>query len=166
TGAARCPGPTNPGAAGGTLTTRLILRCCDMSSPSEINSPFNQNAYRTGACATRVPYRRSCTQHASTIPLILRRNLCLRRSLRAENLLETFAVLQENQNPQHASNQRGRDALRRHRQVKRKDVVEFRSQQRHRKWHESAEKQQQPAKHLPCEEERGKVRCDYGAEKL
>src|ERR1700688_1762817 len=38
TGAARCPGPTNPGAAGGTLTTRLIPLCCDMTSPSDINS--------------------------------------------------------------------------------------------------------------------------------
>src|ERR1700746_162037 len=112
TGAARCPGPTNPGAAGGTVTTRLILRCCDMSSPSEINSPFPQNTYRTSGCAIRVLYRRSCTQHASTIPLILRRNLFLRRSLRAEDALETFAVLQENQNPQHASDQSRRDGAR------------------------------------------------------
>ena len=49
---------------------------------------------------------------------------------------------------------------RRHRQVKRQDVVELRSQQCQRKWHESAEEQQQPTKHLPREEERGKVRCD------
>src|SRR5579871_391177 len=55
TGAARCPRPTNPGDTGGTFTTRLILRCCDMSSPSEINSPFRQNAYRTGGCAVRMP---------------------------------------------------------------------------------------------------------------
>src|SRR5579872_1451105 len=96
TGAARCPGPTNPGAAGGTLTTRLILRCCDISSPSEI---------------IRVPYRRSCTQNARTIPLILRRSLCLRRSLRAEDPPETLAVLQENQNPQHASDQGRRDGV-------------------------------------------------------
>src|ERR1019366_2035611 len=27
TGAVRCPGPTNPGASGGTMTTRAILRC-------------------------------------------------------------------------------------------------------------------------------------------
>src|SRR4029077_5020853 len=119
-----------------------------------------------GPCAIRVPYRRSCTQRASTVPLILRRNLCLRRSPRAEDALETFAVLQENQNPQHASDQSRRDGARGHRQVERQDVVELRSQQCQRKWHESAEEQQQPTKHLPREEERGKVRCDDGAKKL
>ncbi len=36
-------------------------------------------------------------------------NLCLRRSLRGEDALETFAVLQEDQNPQHASDQSRRD---------------------------------------------------------
>ena len=52
-----------------------------------------------------------------TVPFILLRNLCLRGRLRAEDALETFAVLQEDQNPQHASDQRGRDAARCHRQV-------------------------------------------------
>jgi hypothetical protein len=73
------------------------------------------------------------------VPFILRRNSCLRRSLRAEDALETFAVLKEDQNPQHASDQRGRDAARCHRQVKRKDVVELRRQHCQRKWHEKAE---------------------------
>jgi hypothetical protein len=100
------------------------------------------------------------------VPLILRSNLCLRRLLRAEDALETFAVLHEDQNPQHASDQRGRDAAWRHRQVKRKDVVKLRSKQCQRKWHEKAEEQQQPTNDLPREEERGKVRCDDGAKKL
>src|SRR5579862_7595297 len=113
TGAARCPGPTNPGATGGTLTTRLIPRCCDMSSPLLLKSiPCLLKTLTERACAIRVPHRRSCTQHASTIPLILRRNLCLRRSLRTEDALEAFAVLQENQNPQHASDQSRRDGAR------------------------------------------------------
>src|SRR6202051_2436924 len=94
-----------------------------------------------------------------TVPLILRSNSCLRRRLRAEDALETFAVLQEDQNPQQASDQRGCDAARCHRQVEREDVVELRSKQRQRKWHEKAEEQQQPTKDLPREEERGKVRC-------
>jgi eukaryotic-like serine/threonine-protein kinase len=88
-----------------------------------------------------------------------RRNSCLRRRLRAEDALETFAVLKEDQNPQHASDQRGRDAARCHRQVKRKDVVELRSKQCQRKWHEKAEEQQQPTEDLQQEEERGEVRC-------
>src|ERR1700722_19757444 len=37
TGAARCPGPTKPGAACGTFTTRLIPRRCDMFPPSVID---------------------------------------------------------------------------------------------------------------------------------
>src|ERR1700688_2962743 len=37
TDAARCPGPTKPGAAGGTFTTRLIPRRCDMFPPSVID---------------------------------------------------------------------------------------------------------------------------------
>src|ERR1700692_2890497 len=106
------------------------------------------------------------SQQGDSAPLILLRNLCLRRRLRAEDALETFAVLQEDQNPQHASDQRGRDARRSHRQVKRKDVVELRSKQCQRKWHEKAEEQQQPAKHLPSEEERGKVRCADGNKEL
>src|ERR1700686_5570247 len=101
-----------------------------------------------------------------SLPLILRPNLCLRRRLRAEDALETFAVLQEDQTPQHASDQRGRDAARSHRQVKRKDVVELRRKHCKPKRHEKAEEQQQPTKHLPSEEERGKVRCDDGAKKL
>src|ERR1700693_1380030 len=36
---------------------------------------------------------------------ILRRSLCLRRSPCGEDALEAFAVLQENKNPQHASDQ-------------------------------------------------------------
>src|ERR1700675_4690598 len=44
-----------------------------------------------------------------------------RSRLRAEDALETFAVLQEDQNPQHASDQRGRDAARCHRQVERSE---------------------------------------------
>src|ERR1700685_4579967 len=96
TGAARCPGPTNPGSAGGTLTTRLILRCCDMSSPSEINSPFTQNAAERAAA----PFEWRIADHALSgeAPFILRCNLCLRRSLRAQDAPEAFAVLQENQN--------------------------------------------------------------------
>src|SRR6266478_9341852 len=103
TGAARCPGPTNPGAAGGTLTTRLMLRFCDMSSPSE-STPRSLKTLAERAVA---PFECRITDHAlsreGTEPFILRRNSCLRRSRRAENPLETFAVLQENQNPQHAS---------------------------------------------------------------
>ena len=38
--------------------------------------------------------------------------LWLSRRLRAENAVEAFAVLQEDQNPQHASDQRGCDAAR------------------------------------------------------
>ena len=91
------------------------------------------------------------------MPLILRSNLCLRRGLRAEDALETFAVLREDQNPQHASDQRGSDAARCHRQVKRKDVVELRSKQCQRKWHEKAGEKQQAAKDLQQEEERSKV---------
>ena len=100
------------------------------------------------------------------MPLILRRNLCPRRSLRAEDTLETFAVLEENQNPQHACDQCRNDGARRHRQVKRKDVVELRSKQRQRKWHEKAEEQQQPAKDLHREEERGKMRRADGGKEL
>src|SRR5579862_9290152 len=66
TGVARCPGPTNPGAAGGTLTTRLILRCCDMSSPSEINSPFTQNAYPTALA----PFECRIADHAPSTQVL------------------------------------------------------------------------------------------------
>src|SRR5579864_8145855 len=64
TGAARCPGPTNPGAAGGTLTTRLILRCCDMSSPSEINYRHSKRLLNG------VPHRRSWTYRGGPVPFI------------------------------------------------------------------------------------------------
>ena len=50
--------------------------------------------------------------------------------------------------------------------MKREDVVELRSKQCQRKWHEKAGEQQQPAKHLQREEERGKVRCAYGDKEL
>src|SRR5271169_1799528 len=155
TGAARCPRPTNPGATGGTLTTRLIPRCCDMFSPSEINFPvYLVTVAERAVSAIRVvayPRRSRTSQQGDTVPLILRSNLCLRRGLRAEDALEAFAVLQEDQNPQHASDQRGRDAARCHRQVEREDVVELRSKQCQRKWHERAEEQQQPTDDLQQE---------------
>ena len=44
----RCPGPTSPGTASGTLTTRLIPRCCDMFSPSETNSRSLGNGLLNG----------------------------------------------------------------------------------------------------------------------
>src|ERR1700687_5461873 len=69
TGAARCPGPTNPGAGGGTFTTRLIPRRCDMFSPSEINFPVHLYLFAERAlCAIRVvPYRRrSRSSHKET----------------------------------------------------------------------------------------------------
>ena len=81
-------------------------------------------------------------------PEIGNARLWLSRRLRAENAVEAVAVLQEDQNPQHASDQRGCDAARCHRQVKRKDVVEFRGKQCQRKWYEKTEEQQQPTKHL------------------
>jgi hypothetical protein len=87
---------------------------------------------RTGTSRVRIAAietRSRTSQQGDTVPLILRRNSWPRRRLRAEDALETFAVLQEDQNPQHASDQRGRDAARCHRQVKRKDVVELRSKQ-------------------------------------
>src|SRR5882724_9275464 len=83
----------------------------------------------------------------------------MRRRLRAEDALETFAVLKEDQNPQYRGHQSRSNARRCHRQVKRKDVVELRSKQCQRKWHEEAEEQQQPTKDLQQEEECGEVRC-------
>jgi hypothetical protein len=50
---------------------------------------------------------------------VLRRNSWLPRKLRAEDAVEAFAVLKKDQNPQHTSDQRGRDA-------------------EQRKWHEKA----------------------------
>ena len=83
------------------------------------------------------------------MPLVLRSNLCLRRRLRAEDALEAFAVLKEDHDPQHARDQCGRDAAGRHRQMKRKDVIEFCRKQCQRKRHEKAEEQQQPTNNLP-----------------
>src|SRR5579862_2148467 len=68
----------------------------------------------------------------------LRRNLWLCRRLRCEDAGEAFAVLKEDQNPQHASDQGARDAGGCHRQMERKDVVEFRCKHCQRKWHEKA----------------------------
>lgn len=99
-------------------------------------------------------------------PRDLNARLWLSRRLRAENAVETFAVLQEDQNPQHASDQRGRDAAWRHRQVKRKDVVELRRKQCQRKWYEKTEEQEKSTKHLQREEERGKMRCADGNKEL
>src|SRR5690348_17026742 len=112
TGAARCPGPTNPVAAGGTLTTRLILRCCDISSPSEKSIPVHSKRLLNGRLRHSSAVSPIMHSARSTVTLILRRSLCLRRSLRAEDALETFAVLQENQNPQHGSDQSRRDGAR------------------------------------------------------
>jgi hypothetical protein len=70
---------------------------------------------RTGTYRVRIAAietRSRTAQQGDTVPLILRRNLCLRRSLRAEDALEAFAVLQEDQNPQHASDQSRRDGAR------------------------------------------------------
>jgi hypothetical protein len=100
------------------------------------------------------------------VPLILRRNSWLRRSLRAEDALEAFAVLKEDQYPQYTRHQSRSNARRRKRQVKRKDVVELRRQHGQRKWHAVAEEQQQSAKNLRREKERGKVRCADGNKEL
>ena len=50
--------------------------------------------------------------------------------------------------------------------MKRKDVVKLRRQQRQRKRHEVARKQQQPTEQLNREEERGKMRFTDGDKKL
>src|ERR1700758_3282237 len=75
TGAARCPGPTNPGAAGGTLTTRLILRCCDMSPPSETNSPSLKTLAEGAVAPFDCPIADQYLTRGGTVPPILRRNL-------------------------------------------------------------------------------------------
>src|ERR1700683_1017633 len=93
---------------------------------------------------------------------LLRRNSWLRRRLRAEDALEALAVLKEDQYPQYRGHQSRRNARRRKRQVKRKDVVELRRQHCERKWHEVAGEQQQSAKNLHSEKEGGKVRCADG----
>jgi hypothetical protein len=100
------------------------------------------------------------------VPLNLRSNVWLRRRLRAEDALEAFAVLKEDQYPQYRGHQGRRNARRRKRQVKRKDVVELRCQHCQRKWHEVARKQQQSTKDLQGEEERSKVRCADGNKEL
>src|ERR1700675_2034062 len=97
---------------------------------------------------------------------LLRRNSSLRRRLRAEDPLEAFAVLKEDQHPQYRGHQSRRNTCRRKRQVKRKDVVELRRQDGQRKWHEVARKQQQPTNDLHGEEECGKMRCADGDKKL
>src|ERR1700731_36885 len=61
TGAARCPGPTNPGAAGGTLTTRLIPRSCDMSSLSQITFP----SLKTVTAGALAPFECCIADHTS-----------------------------------------------------------------------------------------------------
>src|SRR6476620_4688220 len=104
TGAARCPGPTNPGAAGGTLTTRLILRCCDMSSPSEINSPLTQNAAERAvapfewriadhALSTQVPFLSYCDAiYACVAAFALKIPLKLSRYCRKTRIHNTQAT--------------------------------------------------------------------------
>ena len=97
---------------------------------------------------------------------LLRRNSYSRHRLRAENPLEAFAVLKEDQHPQYTGYQSRRYARRRKRQVKREDVVEFRRQHCQRKWHEVSGEQQQSAKNLHSEKEGGKVRRADGNKEL
>ena len=106
------------------------------------------------------------TKHFGWMQTKLRRNSWLRRRLRAEDALEAFAVLKEDQYPQYRGNQSRSDGRRRKRQVKRKDVVEFGRQRCQRKWHEVARKQQQPTEQLNREEECGEVRFADGDKKL
>lgn len=96
----------------------------------------------------------------------LRRNSWMRRRLRAEDALEAFAVLKEDQYPQYRGHQSRSNARRRKRQMKRKDVVELRRQRCQRKWHEVARKQQQPTEQLNREEECGKMRLADSDKKL
>src|SRR5271154_2399949 len=97
---------------------------------------------------------------------LLRRNSWLRGRLRAEDAIEALAVLKEDQYPQYSCHQSRRNARRRKRQVKRKDVVELRRQRCQRKWDEVAGEQQQSAKNLHSEKEVGKVRCADGNKEL
>src|ERR1700745_2012416 len=104
TGAARCPGPTNPGAAGGTLTTRLILRCCDMSSPSGINSPSLKNLTEQAlvplkcriadhALSTQVPFLSHCDAiYACVAAFALKMPLKLSRYCRKTRIHNTQAT--------------------------------------------------------------------------
>src|SRR5580658_3968421 len=93
-------------------------------------------------------------------------NSWLCRRLRAEDALEALAVLIEDHYPQYTGHQSRRNARRRKRQVKRKDVVELRRQHCQRKWHEVAGQQQQSAKNLQSEKESRKVRCGDGTKEL
>src|SRR5271154_867805 len=97
---------------------------------------------------------------------LLRRNSWLRGRLRAEDAIEALAVLKEDQYPQYRCHQSRRNARRRKRQVKRKDVVEFRGQHCQRKRHEVTRKQQQSAKDLHGEKERSKMRYADGNKEL
>src|SRR5271163_1393144 len=90
----------------------------------------------------------------------------MRRRLRGEDALEAFAVLKEDQYPQYGSQQCRRNACRRKRQVKRKNVVELRRQRGQRKRHEVAGEQQKSAKNLHREKECSKVRCADGNKEL
>src|SRR5207237_7203335 len=72
----------------------------------------------------------------------------------------------EDQYPQYTGHQSPRNARRRQRQVKRKDVVEFRGQYGQSKWHEVARKQQQSPKQLHREVECSKMRLPDGNKKL
>ncbi len=54
------------------------------------------------------------------------KSLSLKRRLRTEQAMEAIAITEEDQHPQHAGNE-CRRYPRRKRQVKRKDVVKFRS---------------------------------------
>src|SRR5260370_9817367 len=97
---------------------------------------------------------------------LLGRNSCMRRRLRAEDAVEAFAVLKENQYPKYRGHQSRSNGRRRKRQVKRKDVVELRRQHCQRKRDEVARKQQQPTEQLNREEECVKMRLADGDKKL
>ncbi|HTC93760.1 MAG TPA: hypothetical protein VK699_09935 [Terriglobales bacterium] len=75
-----------------------------------------------------------------------------------EDALETFSVLQEDQNPQYASDQRGRDAARCYRQVKRKDVVELRSKQCQRSGTKKPKSSSSPPR--TCTAKKNAAKCD------
>src|SRR4051794_819487 len=91
---------------------------------------------------------------------------CVHRRFHGENVPEAVAVLKEDQYPKHTGQQTRSNARRRHRQVKRQDVVEHSGQQRQGKGHEKARKQQQPTEDLYGEKESGKVRCADGNKEL
>src|SRR5580704_15138408 len=97
---------------------------------------------------------------------MLRGNSWLSGRLRGEDPLEAFAVLKKDQYPQYRGHQSRSNGRRRKRQMKRKDVVEFRRQHCQCKWHEVARKQEQSTKDLQQEKEGGKVRCADGNKEL